>query len=164
MTATALNGSENGLLNYMLGQVFVVSARRPCLPPFLSLQSRWEGASLVENGCNFQLRPGNGKVASLVTSQERVSLLTLWVWCVSSSKPCLHQHGYFVGQFISVLLFSYLRPNKYLPNCQAKSSACRTSRGKKTTSDQKYSVGQSVRTKKRWNMTTTVACQVTSKS
>lgn len=75
MTATALNGCKTGLLNYMHGQMFVVSAHRPCLPPFLSLLCHWEVASLVESeAVNFKLLSENGKVASLVPTQERVSL------------------------------------------------------------------------------------------
>lgn len=101
MAAAALNGCENGLLSYMHGQVFVVSAHRACSPPF------WEVAAWLETGCNSKLCPEHEKVASFVTSQERVGLL--WPHCcLSLSKP---QQGYFVLQLIFLSLFLKIRPN-----------------------------------------------------
>lgn len=130
MAATALNGCKKGPLNYMHGQMFVVSVHGACSPPFLSLQSRWEGACLLKRGCHFKLLPENGKVASLVTSQERVGLL--WAHCCllcllvrTLSAPTWI---FYLAINCSSSLSSHLRPNTFT-NCRAKTSACQTNRG-----------------------------------
>lgn len=109
--------------------MFVVSVHGACSPPFLSLQSRWEGACLLKRGCNFKLLPENGKVASLVTSQERVGLL--WAHCCllcllvrTLSTPTWI---FYWAINLSSPLSSHLRPNTFT-NCRAKTSACQTNR------------------------------------
>lgn len=138
--------------------MFVVSEHRPCSPPFLSLQSHWEGASLVERGCNFKLLPENGKVASLVTSQETASLLTPCLLCLLVETSSASTWIFYLTIYRSFPLFLYVQTNIH-PTARRSQMRWKSLR----VEIQCRAIGPH-RKKNWWNMTTTtVVRQVTSK-